>query len=612
MIEFSRQLPAADAAIQQLSEHVYLFPDTCNVYLVRSGRRAVAIDFGAGNVLDELAALGIDALTDILITHHHRDQVQGLDRATRAGIRVWVPEAEQDLFSRVSQHWQTRAISNDYNSRQDRFSLLEDVEISGTLQDYAVFSAGDWSLRVVPTPGHTVGSISLLGEIDGRQIAFTGDLIAAPGKVWSLAATQWTYNGGEGIAASIASLLDLRDRRPAWLLPSHGEVMTDAEDAVDLLAERLERLLALRREESAIADLRERPYEVIRPHLLRNRSSHATSYVLLSESRKALLIDYGYDFTRGQAAGSDRASRRPWLYTLERLKREFGITTIDAVIPTHYHDDHVAGCNLLRQVEGTEVWAAANFADVLEHPEHYNLPCLWYDPIAVDRRLPLDEPIHWEEFRLVLHAQPGHTRYAVAIETTVDETGVLFIGDQMGHDDGLELNYVYAGGFQPEDYIKSAQLYQQLKPELLLTGHWGAIKGDAVHLEEVMTRAQALAALHRELLPEEIDLEAHGPVAEVQPYRVKAVAGQTFSLTVTIRNPLGKRATARVSLRLPDGWLAEPGAASVALRSPGTGTVTFAVVAPAGSAARRARIGVDVAVDTHHLGQVAEALVDVE
>lgn len=47
----------------------------------------------------------------------------------------------------------------------------------------------DWSggtLEVLPTPGHTKGSISLLAEIDGTSVAFTGDLIAAPGRVPTL------------------------------------------------------------------------------------------------------------------------------------------------------------------------------------------------------------------------------------------------------------------------------------------------------------------------------------------------------------------------------------------------------------------------------------------
>lgn len=611
VIDVSSPIPREEPLAHPLSENVFLFEDTCNVYLLRSGREAIAIDFGAGDVLEELPGLGVDRLTDILVTHHHRDQVQGLHRAVQAGIHIWVPEAEEELFNRVGDHWQARPIANNYNNRQDRFSLLEDIEVTGTLIDYARFEAAGLALQVVPTPGHTVGSISLLGEVDGKRMAFSGDLIAGAGKVWSLAATQWTYNGAEGVAATIASLLDLEERTPDLLLPSHGEVMRQPAAAIDLLIERLRSLLELRREDADIAALREHPYEVVRPHLLRNRTSHATSYVLVSENGKALLIDYGYDFTRALAAGADRASRRPWLYTIDRLKRDFGVSRIDAVIPTHYHDDHVAGCNLLRAVEGTQVWAAEGFADVLERPEQYDLPCLWYQPIPVDRRLPLGKPFSWEEYELILHEQPGHTRYAVAIETTIDATHLLFIGDQMGHDDGLDLNYVYAGGFEIDDYVKSAELYRRLKPDLLLTGHWGPIVSDQGHLEAVAGRAHALASLHRDLLPlEHLDLEAHGPLAAVHPYRIAASGGSPFQLSVELRNPAPISQEMSVRLEVPAGWLVEPGQDALFLRSGARGSLDFSIVAPVGTVARRARIGIDLSVGARRLGQQAEALVD--
>ena len=109
----------------------------------------------------------------------------------------------------------------------------------------------------------------------------------------------------------------------------------------------------------------EQPYEEITPHLLRNRTSISNSYVLLSNSGKALLIDYGYDFVPGHLVGPDRAMHRPWLYTLPVSKRDYSVHSIDAVIATYYHDDHVAGLNLLRDVEGTQVWAGESFADIL-------------------------------------------------------------------------------------------------------------------------------------------------------------------------------------------------------------------------------------------------------
>src|SRR5215207_4502723 len=197
----------------RIADQIPLFRDTCNVYVLCSGREAVMVDFGSGDVLDHLAEIGVGSVTDVLMTHHHRDQGQGLARAAQAGIRIWVPHTEQDLFHSVDTHWQAREIYNNYNVRQDRFSLLESVPVAATLEDYQVQQFGDHAITVLPTPGHTTGSISLLLETEGRRVLFSGDLITAPGKVVSLSATQWTYNGAEGVAAGLASLLDLQDRQ---------------------------------------------------------------------------------------------------------------------------------------------------------------------------------------------------------------------------------------------------------------------------------------------------------------------------------------------------------------------------------------------------------------
>ena len=76
---------ALPAGVDQVAEDVYRVGDTCNVYVLRSGREATLVDFGSGAVLDRLAELGVDRVTDVLVTHHHRDQVQGLHRAADVG-----------------------------------------------------------------------------------------------------------------------------------------------------------------------------------------------------------------------------------------------------------------------------------------------------------------------------------------------------------------------------------------------------------------------------------------------------------------------------------------------------------------------------------------------
>lgn len=595
----------------RVTDRIHVHTSTCNVYALRNGREAVLIDCGDGSVLDQLASIGVDRVTDVLMTHHHRDQAQGLPLLVAHGARIWVPHAEQDLFHSIDQHWQSREILGSVNNREDRFSLLEPVPVAGTLRDYDTPHFGGYTFTVVPTPGHTTGSITLLTEIDGIRAAFTGDLIYGEGKLWSLAATQWSKSGGEGIAGTILSLVDLKKRQPDALLPSHGAVINPM-PAMDLLVERLTKLRDLRRQNPRLFLLRQQPYEPITPHLLRNRTSVANSYVLLSKSSKALLIDFGYDFMFGFAAGTDRAARRPWLYTIPALKRDYGVTKLDVAIPTHYHDDHVAGFNLLRDVEGTRIWAPENFADILQHPTRYDLPSLWHDPIPVDRYLPLGRPVRWEEFELTLHPLPGHTWYAAAIAFEVDGKKVLAVGDQNGDGDGLMLNYAYRNGFAIADYRESAELCLKLKPDLIISGHWDPLWVQQGYLEKLRQQGEDLERLHRELLPlEELDPGAGGFVAAIHPYQASGEAGTAMDFAVLVRNPLTTEEAAEVRLVAPAGWSVEPSVARFILEPRGANSITFAVTPPPGSPVRRVRLAADVTIGTQRFGQQAEALVTV-
>src|SRR5215213_9573398 len=120
--------------VSEVAPGIFRVRDTCNVYVIRSGddadqdpgddgadgadgadgdRTGIAVDFGSGKVLEHLAEMGIDRLTDVLMTHHHRDQGQGLPLAVAAGIRIHVPPVERELFSHVDEMWRTRAVVND-------------------------------------------------------------------------------------------------------------------------------------------------------------------------------------------------------------------------------------------------------------------------------------------------------------------------------------------------------------------------------------------------------------------------------------------------------------------------------------------------------------------
>jgi glyoxylase-like metal-dependent hydrolase (beta-lactamase superfamily II) len=278
------------------------------------------------------------------------------------------------------------------------------------------------------------------------------------------------------------------------------------------------------------------------------------------------------------------------------------------VLTTHYHDDHVAGLNLLRDVHGTEVWSPENVAPILEDPTLYDLPCLWFDPIPVDRVLPFGEALTWHEHELTLHPLPGHTRYAAAIEFQVDGKRVLATGDQQSREANGKsiLNYQYRNRFSIDDFVASAELYARLRPDLLLTGHWGAHELDDEQLAQLTEDGRRVAELHRELLPLG---DAEGFPARFTPYRVSTREDETVELTVEVRNPFDRAETARVQLVLPDGWSSEPAVLQLALEPRAEALARFRVVTagPPG----RFPVAADLTVGDVRFGQQAEALVSV-
>jgi glyoxylase-like metal-dependent hydrolase (beta-lactamase superfamily II) len=585
-----------------IAPRVSCFRDTCNVYVLRSGSEAVLVDFGNGDVLERLDEFGVERVTDVLLTHHHRDQLGGLRRAADAGIRIWAPPSEVELIAGMDERWRRRQTWNDYDVREDRFSLLESVPVTGSVLEYRTQPVGGLDVYVLPTPGHTLGSVSYLVELDGQRLAFTGDLVYGDGRVWSLAATQWTYSGIEGWAATIVSAATLAEREPDVLLPSHGEPIERPGPALAALSERMQELIDLRlpRPWSVAERLRE-PFDPITPHLLRNRTMFATNYVLLSQTGAALLIDFGYDVST-TAMPTERTARRTLLWSLEGLRRDHGVERIDAAIVSHYHDDHVAGLNLLREVEGAEVWAPENVAPILEDPARYDLPCLWFDPIPVDRALPFETPFRWHEYELTVYALPGHTRFAAAIGFEVDGKRILVTGDQQTDEgDRSILNYQYRNRFVPADFARSAELYRRLRPDLLLGGHWLPLAVTDELLDQLETDAERLTALHEALLP--ADGFGTAPAgARIEPYRA---APGTTEFTVTVLNPFDRTETAHVRLVAPAGWTVEPPERDVELEPRGAASLAFRVAATGAG-----RIAAELTVGDARFGQQAEAIVE--
>jgi glyoxylase-like metal-dependent hydrolase (beta-lactamase superfamily II) len=243
---------------------------------------------------------------------------------------------------------------------------------------------------------------------------------------------------------------------------------------------------------------------------------------------------------------------------------------------------------------------------VLEEPKRYDLPCLWPEPIPVDRVLPLGTPFSWREYELTAHEFSGHTRYAAAISFEVDGRRVLATGDQYTP---RVLNYQYRNRFRRRDFVRSAELLRELRPDVLIGGHFSPLEVTDEYLDTLLADGERIARLHDELLPEE-GFGEDGFGARIEPYRSTVAAGAGLDLDVTVRNPFGRAETASVRMVVPDGWTAEPEVGEVELPPHGEGVARFRVSAR--RRVRRARVAADLTVGDVPFGQQAEALVDVE
>jgi hypothetical protein len=172
-------------------------------------------------------------------------------------------------------------------------------------------------------------------------------------------------------------------------------------------------------------------------------------------------------------------------------------------------------------------------------------------------------------------------------------------------------NFQYRNLFRSTDYRDSAALYRRVAPGLLLSGHWSPRIFDEPLAEAMDYMGERIVELHRALLPDsELGLAVDGVQARIAPYRSSMDAGSRRSFSVELVNPLTEPALTRVEPVLPVGWRSIPVRYEQQLAPGARVEVDFQLTA-ASTPEPRQRIAVDVSFGALHLGQHAEAIVDV-
>lgn len=143
-----------------------------NVLLIEGEDGWTLVDTGVassvGRIGEALAVLGAENLRRIFLTHHHNDHTGGLP-----GMRGFVPEAEI-----VASEKEAEVISGERGmdpSSNPVFRFASRNAKPPTAPMSRVVREGDVvaGFRVISTPGHTLGHVSLLRDEDG--LLFTAD-----------------------------------------------------------------------------------------------------------------------------------------------------------------------------------------------------------------------------------------------------------------------------------------------------------------------------------------------------------------------------------------------------------------------------------------------------
>ena len=333
---------------------------------------------------------------------------------------------------------------------------------------------GGIKIEALHTPGDTDHSRSYLVEDDGKKIVFCGGLLCKGGKIpYVFRLTQSIKNDSEddyhgflcGIPRWKKSLEAIS--RADLAVPYIGGVIENPKSDIAAFCKNIDELYgkyadiaALNYYFDALAQNPETKMEQAKekdfPGYVRQIGNQCN--MLCSKTGSVLAIDCG---------GREAVDR------LVSMVGRSEIKSVDALYITHYHDDHVDGCEYFRRNFGCPIYADKIQADILKNPARYRLPCI--SPVSVDVTGLEDGHFwRWHEFELTSMYFPGQTMYhgALLAKNADDGNLTLFAGDSFtpaGIDDycAYNRNLLILG----EGYFKCLGIVRKYMPEYIINQH---------------------------------------------------------------------------------------------------------------------------------------------
>ena len=615
------------------------------------------------------------AADKVLFTHHRRDVVWAGAALVKGGAEAVVPAAEGQFFTGVRRYWE--------NFPTARFKDLSQQTTKVLTEPFAKVTAVrgretiDWEgarMPVLDTPGYTRGAVSYLLEIDGKRMAFTGDLIYGDGRILDLyslqdaipEAKEDAYHGYAARAADvIRSLRAVAQWKPDLVVPARGPLIglqqsrdrqgaspgpegartlaypalrdgSVAESPQAVITRLVERLQAVFASHFTIDALRwyrgddsiriqaarvlgEQPVDWMPPAETAEKLPDwiipiANSRVIVSRSGAAFLVD----------CGSKRI-----IQELKKLQQDGRFKTIDGIYVTHYHSDHTDQVPAAAQEFHCPVIACAEMRDILEHPSAYHMTVQTANAIHSVRPTRDSEKQQWSEFEFTYYYLPGQTLYhgGLLVEKRSKVEGpmsnvadrdnaepVFFIGDSFtptGIDDYCLLNRNF---MEPErGFAYCLQLLKRLPPRtLLINQHVGpAFRFSEKQIEQMLGNLERRRRLLRDLFPwDDPNFGLDEQWARFYPYQAETQAGKAIELQVAVLNHSGRSREFTITPHVPAGWKLTAVPLRVLIPAREERAVRFSVTPPP-DASGIAIITADVAFDEWNLREWSEAIIAV-
>ena len=151
-------------SMRRLSEHLYRFDDTCNVYLLVDGDAGLLIDAGSGAVLDHLPRPASSGSSGCC-TRTTTATSAGARRGCASTAPRWrCPSTSGTCSTRPSCSGRPAAPSTTTTTATPSSPSAQNIPVDAVLEDYETFTWRGYEFFVLPAKGHTLGSSALLAD----------------------------------------------------------------------------------------------------------------------------------------------------------------------------------------------------------------------------------------------------------------------------------------------------------------------------------------------------------------------------------------------------------------------------------------------------------------